>query len=507
MRLLVRLLSNPRSSPLPEGAWSGPPPLTVERLNRLKFAISSIIHDEQSSLAENITHSFYLSKKNHMDRIADEKRELEGRRGKLSLTTLKSISALPGYTLSWASSFLFGTKSFFQQPEIAYTSIDRVLELEETRFETSQRERYFLDLLKVLAKDVGFQEIEREKLEEMIQMDSLTEGIVLETLLGDYEVARMWYLGKIHESKVTSEDLNNCPSLNSDPLILREIRKRVNTHFNERIRVQRKQMATYLQTKLENSKSFLLRFALSSMIEVLKIGQTLKLGVDESHVYSQVLIAVRTNASEPLRLKLFSNVPCHRVEMMFPIKRLKLDLFDKLIISIVFIGGSIFPFIRSTNFIKEYPEMATLTFLALGLTFAAQLHHNYVNKQTMHLLKLSEVLFYKNQASDESVVAHLLFQQRQEQIKKLLVAYAFLIWAKPMADRGKANPFASDFALSKAIDKWMSRLLADQVVGAVDMSTLSQLRRFGILQNGKVLNTDEAVKALASYSARTLSPL
>ena len=141
-------------------------------------------------------------------------------------------------------------------------------------------------------------------------------------------------------------------------------------------------------------------------------------GKDE--VYVRVLMAVRARDTDVLHIKMFRHVPCDRLSILFPIKRVTFDNFDKLTIGGTLAAGAVWPLFKGSGYIAQYPFFSATIMVGILGTLGMRLYFSLSNKRTQHLLTLSTALFYRNMASNRGCIMIAADRAKDEQVKNFI---------------------------------------------------------------------------------------
>jgi hypothetical protein len=168
-------------------------------------------------------------------------------------------------------------------------------------------------------------------------------------------------------------------------------------------------------------------------------------------------------------IKLFQDVPRADLEMLFPNARVRMRLFDKLLIGVpAVVSGvvvvvtkliaSLIPVLLLLGFwlgVRREPvELDQGQLVALGAALAAfggflvRQYTKFKNRKIQFMKALSESLYFRNLDNDAGVFHHLLDAAEEEEVKEALLAYHFL--------RTAERPL-TPAELDRRIEEWFVR--------------------------------------------------
>jgi hypothetical protein len=168
-------------------------------------------------------------------------------------------------------------------------------------------------------------------------------------------------------------------------------------------------------------------------------------------------------------IKLFQDVPRADLEMLFPNARVRMRLFDKLLIGVpAVVSGiimvvtkliaSLIPVLLLLGFwlgVHKEPvqlNQAQLVALGAGLMafggFLVRQFSKFKNRKLQFMKVLSENLYFRNLDNDAGVFHHLLDAAEEEEVKEAVLAYHFL--------RTAGRPLSAA-ELDRRIEDWFAR--------------------------------------------------
>jgi hypothetical protein len=194
-------------------------------------------------------------------------------------------------------------------------------------------------------------------------------------------------------------------------------------------------------------------------------------------------------------IKLFQDVPRADLEMLFPNARVRMRLFDKLLIGVpAVVSGvivvvtklvaSVVPVLLLLGFwlgVRREPvELNQGQLVALGAALAAvggflvRQYTKFKNRKIQFMKSLSENLYFRNLDNDAGVFHHLLDAAEEEEVKEAVLAYHFL--------RSAERPLTAA-ELDGRIEDWFVRRWDAAFDFEVD-DGVGKLRRLGLVDDG-----------------------
>lgn len=156
-------------------------------------------------------------------------------------------------------------------------------------------------------------------------------------------------------------------------------------------------------------------------------------GTPQRQLFTRVFVAVRPKSDKKLRLKLFKEVPCNKLEYLLPNGKIMMSNFDKgFLASSVVIGASAIA-MRSLPMLADKVQWSWIGLGLAGLV-ASRAWIGYKNKRNHYLVNLSRTLYYKSVAHNRGVLTLLADRALDEEFKEAILAYIFLL--SPLNRRG-----------------------------------------------------------------------
>ncbi len=143
-------------------------------------------------------------------------------------------------------------------------------------------------------------------------------------------------------------------------------------------------------------------------------------------IFTRVFVAVRTKSDKKLRLKVFKEVPCNKLEYLLPNGKIMMSKFDKgFLASSVLVGASALA-LRSLPMLADKVQWSWIGLGLAGLV-ASRAWIGYKNKRNQYLVNLSRTLYYKTVAHNRGVLTLLVDRAQDEEFKEAILAYVFLL--------------------------------------------------------------------------------
>jgi hypothetical protein len=211
-------------------------------------------------------------------------------------------------------------------------------------------------------------------------------------------------------------------------------------------------------------------------------------------------------------IKLFQDVPRADLEMLFPNARVRMRLFDKLLIGVpAVVSGvvvvvtklvaTLIPVLLLLGFwlgVRREPvELDQGQLVALGAALAAvggflvRQYTKFKNRKIQFMKALSESLYFRNLDNDAGVFHHLLDAAEEEEVKEAVLAYHFL--------RSAEHPL-TPAELDRRIEDWFVQRWDATFDFEVD-DGVAKLRRLRLIDDGgqerlSAVSLDEAKRRL-----------
>ncbi|MDY6998631.1 MAG: TMEM143 family protein [Actinomycetota bacterium] len=208
-------------------------------------------------------------------------------------------------------------------------------------------------------------------------------------------------------------------------------------------------------------------------------------------------------------IKLFENVPCRDVEMLYPNVRVAMRLVDKLLIGVpaaisgvvviatklVASMGVLLLLIAFYLGLRDEPvelDQATLVSIGAGMAafggYLVRQFSKFKNRKIQFVKALSENLYFRNLDNDVGVFFHLLDAAEEAEVKEAVLAYHFLrssptALSAPELDERIESWFRAeldsrfDFEVSDGVRKLREFALADEREGKLTAVELGEATR------------------------------
>lgn len=151
-----------------------------------------------------------------------------------------------------------------------------------------------------------------------------------------------------------------------------------------------------------------------------------KSSIPHPDYYRRLIVALRLKGETKLVLKGFKDIPTDALEMLLPDCRIKLNHLDKGIITAsisIAITGVVAKTL--TTLVELNFQWSFVTALILSL-IAIRIWTVYKNRKNSYLVKLSQMLYYKNLANNRSLLTLLVDRAEDESFKEAMLIYTFL---------------------------------------------------------------------------------
>lgn len=170
-------------------------------------------------------------------------------------------------------------------------------------------------------------------------------------------------------------------------------------------------------------------------------------------------------------LRLFRDVPKADLEMLFPNRRVRLRMLDKIRLAITGGGGTLSGIAATLTKITAAANPIAIASALGGLAaIIARQVGQLINQRTRYMMQLSTHLYFHTLNSNRGVIGHLLELAEEEESKEAILAWFFLC---------RAENGLSGLELDEAVEKW----LTDQYGITVDFEiddALSKLLPLGV---------------------------
>ena len=316
--------------------------------------------------------------------------------------------------------------------------------------------------IKVLLIQANYEEINQDKLEELLQANS-AHGLELKVDLSEFDEVLLYARGRVVDTitKRTADNLYLFPKEFKVPVYKRLFLLLKLKSVDQRVREIMEQSGV-------NEK------------KARKINKKQRNGLpddpDGSFVY----------------LRLFKEIPQEDLEMMFPNTQVKLRMFDKIKLGVTAGGGTVAGIAGAASKIMAAVATANPIGLAVALLGVIGLLFRQVktvfNTRTKYMMMLAQRLFFHSLANNRSVLTLLVDRAGEEDLKEEMLAYYFLM-RHPMP----ASELREDGELDVLIEEFLSR----EFGVTVDFDLEDALKR---------LNADHLLSAGPDNIISALSP-
>jgi hypothetical protein len=173
-------------------------------------------------------------------------------------------------------------------------------------------------------------------------------------------------------------------------------------------------------------------------------------------------------------VKLFKNVAQHDLEMLFPNRKIKFKLLDKIKIAITGGGGMAaggFGLINKIGLIATNP-MGFLLAMAGFMAVLIRQITNVMHHQTKYMMLLSQNLYFHNLSNNYSVFSYLNNAAEEEECKEAILAYYFLVtqpdklWTQAGLDEAIEHYLQQQYGVDVdfEVDDGLHKLAAEQLL-------------------------------------------
>ncbi|XP_029647528.1 transmembrane protein 143 isoform X1 [Octopus sinensis] len=180
-----------------------------------------------------------------------------------------------------------------------------------------------------------------------------------------------------------------------------------------------------------------------------------KSSIPHPDYYRRLIVALRRKGETKLVLKGFKDMPTDALEMLLPDCRIKLNHLDKGIITAsisIAITGVVAKTL--TTLVELNFQWSFVTALILCL-IAIRIWTVYKNRKNSYLVKLSQMLYYKNLANNRSLLTLLVDRAEDESFKEAMLIYTFLHAKQRKETSNLELDGKSNKTLEQEIEKWL----------------------------------------------------
>ena len=223
-------------------------------------------------------------------------------------------------------------------------------------------------------------------------------------------------------------------------------------------------------------------------------------------LFTRVFVAVRTRSDKKLRLKVFKEIPCNKLEHLLPNGKIMMSKFDKgFLASSVFVGATAIA-LRSVPMLADKMQWSWIG-LGLASVVALRAWFGYKNKRNHYLVNLSRTLYYKTVSHNRGVLTLLADRAQDEEFKEAILAYVFLLSPRnrrgiPGTQHTADKPtYDTPESLRERIDQWLLKVFDMRDFRFDVEDALDKLENMGLLvyrEDGTltVWNLEEALAML-----------
>lgn len=164
--------------------------------------------------------------------------------------------------------------------------------------------------------------------------------------------------------------------------------------------------------------------------------RTPKAGVE---YYKRVVVAIRLKKDAKLTLKAFKEVPVESLEMLLPDGTIKMSNWDKSILTTsIFLAGAGIVAKVVTLLAQVQFDWSLVLSLVMG-AISIRAWTVYKNRRSEYLLDITRMLYFKNVANNQGLLALLVDRAEDEIFKEALLTYTFLLTSRPDSVRQKTS--------------------------------------------------------------------
>ncbi|GAB1601957.1 transmembrane protein 143-like isoform X1 [Argonauta hians] len=171
--------------------------------------------------------------------------------------------------------------------------------------------------------------------------------------------------------------------------------------------------------------------------------------------YSRLIVALRLRGQTKLVLKGFKDIPTDALEMLLPDCKVKLNPLDKGIITAsisIAVTGVLAKIL--TTLVELKFQWSFVSGLILSL-IAVRIWTVYKNRKNSYLVKLSQMLYYKNLANNRSLLTMLVDRAEDESFKEAMIIYTFLMARQGTELYQLEKDGFTNKVLEKEIEDWI----------------------------------------------------
>ncbi|MDX2263859.1 MAG: TMEM143 family protein [Hyphomicrobiales bacterium] len=210
--------------------------------------------------------------------------------------------------------------------------------------------------------------------------------------------------------------------------------------------------------------------------------------------------------ADKIYIKMFKYIPRQDLEMLFPNTKIKLKYWDKVRLWITAGGTTLFgvvtTVVKIVTAVALSPVFVFMAFFGLGGVIFRQFM-NLMNTRTKYMMQLAQNLYFHNLANNQSVIALLIDEAEEENIKEEMLLYTSLL--KGSQTHGQLTRAKAD--IERFLEHYWGVKIDFDVHDALD-----RLREDGLVtEHGggllKVMPLDDAIVYLKDRWAASLNGL
>ncbi|CAF1162371.1 unnamed protein product [Rotaria sordida] len=193
--------------------------------------------------------------------------------------------------------------------------------------------------------------------------------------------------------------------------------------------------------------------------------------------FKRVILAVRLKGQDRLYLKAFRDIPLQNLTQLLPVGKLQMGNFEQQLIRLTFlIGAGTFVTHLITTMANYQVPGLVIGGSSLTLLFGLLSLRNYHRSKINYLSHMSQLLFYKNIASNKQLLAMIIDRAEDELSKEVLLVYMFILWKQ------RQNMTLTNKNLELEIENWIRSKTNTDITFNSDQS-VEFLRKLGIISH------------------------
>ncbi|MCK5925204.1 MAG: DUF3754 domain-containing protein [Methylococcales bacterium] len=242
-----------------------------------------------------------------------------------------------------------------------------------------------------------------------------------------------------------------------------------------RYKQQRHWKSLFLKKKTHKvelySRLFILLKLKSLNQQVQELASTKNMPINKAEKKLKSKLSDESVGDDKIYIKLFKDIPCSDLEMLFPNTKIKMRLFDKLKLGVTGGGGTVggvFTIMSKLTVALDPIAMITAILGFLGLLWR-QITKVFTQR-TKYMAELAKNLYYYNLDNNLGALAHINNVAADSEAKETLLSYFFLLTQGEMT--------------VAALDEKIETFIKTEYDLAIDFEVsdgLSKLKRLGLL--------------------------